>query len=380
MLIFDRAKLRSEILELKANRDTIRQRLEEAKAEYDNAQRLKKIRHDEIEDAKRRLDELTGQINIIETKQEYGIPYYELGISDLEEKRYYIQRDMDAAIGKGLYKIASPYTLNGSAAKGKELQNATGSGLSYAINAYIAEKERGLTVDNIAKRKELIAKKFDCYQKKADKMGLALNSTYVKKRMEIMDINLAIKLKYKAEKEAIREEKRRLREQEQLLAEIAKEQERLERERKAMDIAFAKALTDDERDVIKGNMAKIDKRLDDLRYRREHHKAGWLYVISSPSLPGLCKTGCTRRLNPTIRVRELSSSSLPRPFVAHGFVFSDDCFALEAAIHKHFDDKRTVPDREFFNITPKEAIDVLENKFGVEVHFVDCDEESGDDE
>ena len=373
MLIFNRNKLREEITELEAKKSQLIADNGKLKQANDDITR-------NIDASKRQYDELTGRINIIETKQDYGIPFYDLGISDLEEKRYYIQKDMDVAIGKGLYKIITPYTLDNSTSKGKELQNATGAGMSYAICAYIADKERGLTTENLKKRKELIIKKFDYYQKKAEKVGIALNSTYVKKRMEIMGVNLSIKLKYKAEKAAIREEKRRLHEQEQLLAEIAKEEERLEHERKAMDVAFAKALTDDERAAIKGDMAKIDKRLDNLRYRREHNKAGWLYVISSPSLPGLTKLGCTRRLNPTIRVRELSSSSLPRPFVAHGFVFSDDCFALEAAIHKHFDDRRTVPDREFFNITPKEAIDVLENKFGVEVHFADCDEESEDDE
>ena len=372
MLIFNRNKLREEITELEAKKSQLIADNGKLKQANDDITR-------NIDAAKSQYDELTGRINIIETKQDYGIPFYDLGISDLEEKRYYIQKDMDVAIGKGLYKIIMPYTLDNSTSKGKELQNAIGAGMSYAICAYIADKERGLTTENLKKRKELIIKKFDYYQKKAEKVGIALNSTYVKKRMEIMGVNLSIKLKYKAEKAALREEKRRLREQEQLLAEIAKEEARLERERKAMDVAFAKALTDDERAAIKGDMAKIDKRLDDLRYRREHNKAGWLYVISSPSLPGLTKLGCTRRLNPTIRVKELSSSSLPRPFVAHGFVFSDDCFALEAAIHKHFDDRRTVPDREFFNITPKEAIDVLENKFGVEVHFVDCDEESEDD-
>ena len=93
----------------------------------------------------------------------------------------------------------------------------------------------------------------------------------------------------------------------------------------------------------------------------------------------MVKIGCTRRLSPVIRVRELSSSSLPYPFRAHGFVFSDDCFALESAMHQYFEYRRVAPDREFFNITPKEAIYALENKFGVEVHFADCDEESEDD-
>lgn len=372
MLIFNRNKLREEITELEAKKSQLIADNGKLKQANDDITR-------NIDAAKSQYDELTGRINIIETKQDYGIPFYDLGISDLEEKRYYIQKDMDVAIGKGLYKIIMPYTLDNSTSKGKELQNAIGAGMSYAICAYIADKERGLTTENLKNRKELIIKKFDYYQKKAEKVGIALNSTYVKKRMEIMGVNLSIKLKYKAEKAALREEKRRLREQEQLLAEIAKEEARLERERKAMDVAFAKALTDDERAAIKGDMAKIDKRLDNLRYRREHNKAGWLYVISSPSLPGMVKVGCTRQLNPVMRVKQLSSSSLPYAFRTHGFVFSDDCFELESAMHHYFDDRRVAPDREFFNITPKEAIDVLENKFGVEVHFVDCDEESEDD-
>lgn len=373
MRIFNKNKLKAEIVELEAKKSQLIADTGKMEQMYDDLMQ-------KANDAQSRYNELTGQISVIETKQEYGIPYYEDSLDTLEHKRYGMQSAIDAEIKKGLYRVEQKYTVDGSEAKGRELQKAMGEGFCYSMNCYFAEKEKSITDGNIAKNKDLIAKRFDKLQKKAKKVGIALNAEYIRKRMAIMDVNLAIKVNKKKEAAAIREEKRRLREQEQLLEEIAKEEARLEHERKAMDVAFAKALTDDERVAIKGDMAKIDKRLDDLRYRREHNKAGWLYVISSPSLPGLTKLGCTRRLNPTIRVKELSSSSLPRPFVAHGFVFSDDCFALEAAIHKHFDDRRTVPDREFFNITPKEAIDVLENQFGVEVHFADYDEESEDDE
>ncbi len=375
MLIFNRNKLKAEIAELEQRRDRLQADTDKIKQTYDD------LSH-KANDAQNRYNELTGAINVVETKQEYGIPYYEDSLDELEHKRHCMQSGIDAEIRKGLYRVERQYTVDGSEAKGRELQKVMCDGFCYAINCYIADKERNLTEGNIAKNKDLIAKRFDKLQKKANKIGIALNSAYIRKRMGIMDLNLAIKVKQKEEKTRIREGKRRLREQEQLLEEIAREQERLERERKAMDVAFAKALTDDERDSIRGNMAKIDKRLDDLRYRREHHKAGWLYVISSPSLPNMVKIGCTKRLNPTIRVKELSSSSLPYAFRTHGFVFSDDCFELESAMHHYFDARRVAPDREFFNITPKETIDVLENKFGVEVHFVDRDEddEQEDDE
>lgn len=327
------------------------------------------------------LNALNGKIHAIEEMQDYNIPYYQDSLDELEHRRYELQSKIESAVNTGLYRIEKGYTLNDSARRGKEMQDVYGRGLVYSCNAYIDNKEKSVTTGNIAKSKELIKNKFNSYQSKANKVGLALNAEYVKARLDMLDINLAIKVKQKEEKARIREEKRRLREQEQLLADIARERAKLFEEKKAMNIAFDKALTDDERNRIKSKLASIDKRLDSIAYRESHSKAGWLYVISSPSLPGLVKLGATRRLNPTIRVKELSSSSLPEPFKAHCFVFSDDCFELENNIHKYFDKKRVNPDREFFRIEPKEAIDVLKEIFNVDVHFVDedCDENEEDE-
>ena len=327
------------------------------------------------------LDALNGKIHVIEEMQDYNIPYYQDSLDELEHRRYEIQSKIESAVNTGLYRIEQGYTLNDSARRGKEMQDVYGRGLCYAMSGYIDSKEKSVTTGNIDKSKELIKNKFNSYQSKANKVGLALNAEYVKARLDMLDINLAIKVKQKEEKARIREEKRRLREQEQLLADIARERAKLLEEKKAMNIAFDKALTDDERNRIKSQLASIDKRLDSIAYRESHSKAGWLYVISSPSLPGLTKIGCTRRLNPSIRIKELSSSSLPEPFHAHCFVFSDDCFELENNIHKYFDKERVNPDREFFRIEPKEAIDVLKEIFNVDVHFVDedCDENEEDE-
>lgn len=327
------------------------------------------------------LNALNGKIHTIEEMQDYNIPYYQDSLDELEHKRYELQSKIESAVNTGLYRIEQGYTLNDSARRGKEMQDVYGRGLCYAMSEYIDNKEKSITTSNIAKSKELIKNKFNSYQSKANKVGLALNAEYVKARLDMLYVNLAIKVKQKEEKARIREEKRRLKEQEQLLADIARERAKLLEEKKAMNIAFDKALTDDERNRIKSQLASIDKRLDSIAYRETHSKAGWLYVISSPSLPGLVKLGCTRRLVPMMRVKELSSSSLPEPYHAHCFVFSDDCFELENNIHKYFDKERVNPDREFFRIEPKEAIDVLKEIFNVDVHFVDenCDENEEDE-
>lgn len=367
------AQLKADVSSMQTEIDNYDEHRQIAAHQYENTMRSAKA-------AQSILDALNGKINTIEEMQDYNIPYYQDSLDELEHKRYELQSKIESAVNTGLYRIEQVYTLNDSAKRGKEMQDVYGRGLCYAMSGYIDSKEKSVTTGNIAKSKELIKNKFNSYQSKANKVGLALNAEYVKARLDMLYINLAIKVKQKEEKAQIREEKRRLREQEQLLADIARERAKLLEEKKAMNIAFDKALTDDERNRIKSQLASIDKRLDSIAYRESHSKAGWLYVISSPSLPGLVKLGATRRLNPTIRVKELSSSSLPEPFKAHCFVFSDDCFELENNIHKYFDKERVNPDREFFRIEPKEAIDVLKEIFNVDVHFVDedCDENEED--
>lgn len=368
------AQLKADISIMQTEIDNYDEHRQIAAHQYENTMRSAKA-------AQSVLDTLNGKIHVIEEMQDYNIPYYQDSLDELEHKRYELQSKIESAVNTGLYRIEQGYTLNDSARRGKEMQDVYGRGLIYSCNAYIDSKEKSVTTGNIDKSKELIKNKFNSYQSKANKVGLALNAEYVKARLDMLDINLAIKVKQKEEKARIREEKRRLREQEQLLADIARERAKLLEEKKAMNIAFDKALTDDERNRIKSQLASIDKRLDSIAYRESHSKAGWLYVITSPSLPGLVKLGATRRLNPTIRIKELSSSSLPEPFHAHCFVFSDDCFELESQIHKYFDKERVNPDREFFRIEPKEAIDVLRNEFHVNVHFVDedCDENEEDE-
>ena len=386
--MFEIFKLNKKKKELEAQIAQIKADISSMQTEIDNYDEHRQIAAHQYENTMRSakaaqsvLDVLNGKIHVIEEMQDYNIPYYQDSLDDLEHKRYELQSKIESAVDTGLYRIEQGYTLNDSARRGKEMQDVYGRGLVYALGGYIDSKEKSVTTGNIAKSKELIKNKFNSYQSKANKVGLALNAEYVKARLDMLDINLAIKIKQKEEKTRIREEKRRLREQEQLLADIARERARLLEEKKAMNIAFDKALTDNERNRIKSKLASIDKRLYSIAYRESHSKAGWLYVISSPSLPGLVKLGATRRLNPTIRVKELSSSSLPEPYHAHCFVFSDDCFELENNIHKYFDKERVNPDREFFHIEPKEAIDVLKEIFNVDVHFVDedCDENEEDE-
>lgn len=322
------------------------------------------------------LDALNGKIHIIEEMQDYNIPYYQDSLDELEHKRYELQSKIESAVDTGLYRIKQNYTLNGSDRRGKEMQDVYGRGLCYAMSGYIDSKEKSVTTSNIAKSKELIKNKFNSYQSKANKVGLALNAEYVKARLDMLDINLAIKTKQKEEKARIREEKRRLREQEQLLAEAEREQQRLEEERKNLQKLFAQAVTREEQDKIKEKLSNVDKRIKNIDWRVSHANAGWLYIATTQSMPGIYKAGCTRRLNPLTRLSELSSASVPFVFECRGLVFSESVFELETQLHKKLDKCRVNKDntrKEFFYGEPVDAINILRNEFNVEVHFIDED-------
>lgn len=321
--------------------------------------------------------------NAIETMEEYGIPYYDDSMDMLEHRRFNLQMEVAGRCNNGLWRIESKYTLNGSEVKGEEMQRAFGNGMVYAFNAYFDKKEKAVTLANLDKSKEQIKAKFNAFQKKANKLGIALNSKYVRARLDMIDVNLAIKVKEKEERQRIREEKRRLKEQEQLLVEAEREKARLQQERRMYEQSMIKALTEQERMEFEAQLKVIDKRVADIDYRVNNARAGYLYIAATPAMPNCCKLGCTRRLNPLKRIAELSSASVPYPFVCYGLVFSDDVFELERRIHEYFDAQRTNKEnrhKEFFNITPGQAIAVLKNIMGVEVHFVNNEDEKEDDE
>lgn len=350
-------RLNNQIAELKAQRDSLLQ---------------------QIEDAKQTLEASCCICNNIETMEEYGVPYYGDSLDKLEHKRYLREGWIAKEVERGIWSIEQTYLLNGSKAKGEEMQKAFGAGIAYSLNAYIAVKEKNLTEANLEQNMNLVRAKFDRYVAKCAKIGIGLNAKYLEYRIDLMSINLAIKLKQKAEKAKMREEAKRLREQEQLLAEAERERARLQKDRRMYEQNLANATNESVCEEFEAKLAEIDKRVQDIDYRTKNLKAGYLYITSTPAMPNILKLGATRRLNPLRRIQELSSASVPFPFVCHGLVFSDDVFALEAAVHKYFDNKRvnkTNVHKEFFAISPSEAIEVLCNEFHVNVHFVNEQEE-----
>ena len=85
--------------------------------------------------------------------------------------------------------------------------------------------------------------------------------------------------------------------------------------------------------------------------------AGFVYLLSNPSMPNIVKIGSTERTLKE-RVAELSSTTgVPTPFVIEHYLMVENPFDFEMAIHEELSEFRVNNNREFFNISIDKAIE-----------------------
>jgi len=87
--------------------------------------------------------------------------------------------------------------------------------------------------------------------------------------------------------------------------------------------------------------------------------SGWLYVLANSHMPGLLKIGRTDR-SPRERIDELSAATgVPTPFILIWDEQVSDSLAAEREIHRLLEAHRISGDREFFQLDPRSAIEML---------------------
>lgn len=105
---------------------------------------------------------------------------------------------------------------------------------------------------------------------------------------------------------------------------------------------------------------------DKLRYKcimTDHY----VYIMSNECLgPNIYKIGWTRK-NPEIRAKQLSATSLPKPFKVERVIITDDGPKLEATLHNHFKDFSVSDNREFFEIDKDLLLSSLTDEFNLEL-------------
>lgn len=334
----------------------------------------------EIESYKSELKFYQGIVEMEELGLEYTPTFNDLDL--IATKKEEVQNQIAELIANEEAILTTRiYKIDGSESKGKKFQKAFCENLLIGFNSYFNKKKKSITAYNYNNSVELIKSKFNKMNQKSSLMGVSINSEYLNFILDLLKLELDEKITKAEERERIKEEHRRLREQEKLLVEAEKAKLELQKQRRMYEQSLAKALNEQERQEFEAKLKEIDKREADVDYRINNSKAGYLYITATKAMPNMTKLGVTRRLNPLVRIQELSSAATPWPFKCYGLVFSDDAFDLETKIHEYFDNKRVNTEnkhKEFFYITPQEAIKVLKEEFGCDVHFVN-EEETEDD-
>lgn len=329
----------------------------------------------QLDENQRELDITSGIIDM----EEYGLEYKPLYNNSIEiaTRLTKVQREIGELLGTNQIIISTRvYRVDGSEVKGAKFQKAYCDNLLIGFNTYFEKKKKAVTAGNYNKTLELLAKKFDQTNKKAELLGVKINEQYFDLMVELLQLELDDKINKAEEKERIKEEKRKLKEQEALLIEAEKEKKKLEEERKNLHKLFSQAITEEDQENIRNKLAEVDKRVKEIDWRIEHQSAGWLYIATTPCLEGMYKAGCTRQLSPFTRLAQISSASVPFPFKCNALVFSEDVFDLEARLHRRLDSVRVNKDnkkKEFFYGKPQDAIDILQKEFHEDVHFIDED-------
>lgn len=353
-----------------------------------SSQALSKVQ-DNLFESKRRLADIQQEIDFssgVVTMQELELEYKPANhaLDEISFKKSNIQAEIAKLLGAGNNIIITrEYRVDGSESKGNKFQKAFCENLMIGFTTYYNSKKKTITQPNAKKTEELVRKKFKSINKKGELLGVSIAQYYLELCIKLMYLELDEKIAKTEEREKIKEERRRLKEQEKLLAEAKKAKLELQKQRRMYEQSLAKALNEQERQEFEAKLKEIDKREADVDYRINNSKAGYLYIAATKAMPDCCKLGVTRRLNPLIRLSELSSASVPFPFKCYGLVFSDNAFDLETRIHEYFDNKRVNKEnkhKEFFYITPQEAIKVLKEDFGCDVHFVNDKENEDENE
>jgi hypothetical protein len=86
---------------------------------------------------------------------------------------------------------------------------------------------------------------------------------------------------------------------------------------------------------------------------------GYVYVLTNPAMPGIVKLGCTGKQDVTVRKDQLFTTGVPLPFSLEFACRVQNFKEVELALHTAFQPHRVSPNREFFEITPQQAIAIL---------------------
>lgn len=306
---------------------------------------------------------------------------YKEALSDIRARQKTLIKENRAVTG------STSWTVNGNATQGKKMVTDTQKLLLRAFNGECDELVSKVRYTNFDASLSRINKSASAISKLGTIMSISITPEYLRLKEDELRLAFEYQLKKQKEKEEQKAARAEQREQARIQKELEERRRKVEKEQTHYQTAYEKitaqllAHPDDanllsRKEEMERTLSDINRALNDIDYRQANMKAGYVYVISNIGSFGkdIYKIGMTRRLEPQDRVDELGDASVPFNFDVHAMIFSDDAPALEAALHRAFEDKKVNMvnhRREFFHVTLDEIKAVIKENFDKTVEFTD---------
>lgn len=322
-----------------------------------------------------RLRDLKAQVVVSEEAailQEVGVYSYRHPLTDaaayqVELARISGQMRAMARRDGGAIEASTAWMVNDSAAQGRKM---VGDFSKLMLRAYNAEADnlirtlKPYKLDAAISRLERVV---TTIERLGRTMSIRIAVGYHRLRVTELELTADFLERVARDEDLEREEKARLREERRAQQELAGERQRLEKERQHYANALATVQASGDAagaERLRGQLADVDRAIDEVDYRVANVRAGYVYVISNVGSFGadVVKIGMTRRLEPRDRIRELSDASVPFNFDVHALFFSADAVGIETTMHRRFANHRlnlVNRRREFFRVTPAQVRDEL---------------------
>lgn len=293
---------------------------------------------------------------------------YKQHLDKIRDQQKKMIKDKRAAI------CHSEWTVEGSARKGKKMTNDF---LKLVLRAFNGECDTAVMkakYNNVQTMGNRINKAYNALNKLSETTHCEITQDFLDLKLQELYLTHEYQEKKYQEKEEQRLIREQMREEERALRELEKARQEAEKEELRYQTALEKArqevelVTGKTQEKLFEEIEELQKRLLEAEANKERAvsqaqmtKSGHVYIISNIGSfgEGVYKIGMTRRLKPMDRVKELGDASVPFAFDVHAMISCSNAPELESHLHKRFKHRRLnkVNERkEFFKVSLEEIV------------------------
>lgn len=286
---------------------------------------------------------------------QYSSQYYK---DELKSNRL---KQRECLNNKSYFTMNELWFINGSKSDGDNLSKFLINICISSYNQLCDATMQKVNVANYADLSNKLKRAYDNYNSNLIKFNIKLNNSYLELKLAELELNRNISLKLDEEKEELARQREIVRENLRIEKDLLKEREKME-----LLLVKLRAEQSNGSDV-QDKIDEIEEKLGDNDKLLKNSKAGWIYIINSPSFgKDTYKIGLSRRSNPMDRIDELSSASVPFVFKPNCILYSDDAFELEGKLHKEFSQYRVNKinmRKEYFKLPLSQIERVIKEKY-----------------